>query len=150
MRVDLDALYHDTVTIINRLDAKDAGVSSDVYKVTVLHDCMWIADDAETVTGTGTVDIGTTFKVQVPKTADYRPYHQWKNDQEGFTVRAGDYVVLGEVTEEVTASTVKKVVAKHEPDSFIVQHFRDATKPQGLTYSPTGVMRFAEMLYIEG
>lgn len=153
MFADLGRIYDRTVTIVNRLDAKDAGLKADEYRATALEGCMWASKATRSVQSDGTVVIGTVHTVQVPESAAYVPYREWAGleAREGtFTVREGDYVLLGTVEGEVTASNVKKVAAAHEPDAFQVQHFRDLTKGGGFSHSTAGALRFAECYYIEG
>lgn len=152
MRVSPD-IYDYTVTIVNKLDAKDAALASDAYYKTVLHGVMWSDSTARTVGSDGTVSIATSHNVQLPDFENYLPYREWckaENRQEHFTVREGDWVVLGEVAEEVTSSTIRKVMALYEPDAFQVQSFRDLTHASGLDYVNSGWLRFAEVLSIEG
>lgn len=153
MRANLDAIYDETVTVLNRLDARDAGLKQDSYHATVLRGCMWDATATRTVQSDGTVLIGTVHRLQIPESEAYVLYREWAKlpDREGrFTLRHGDYVVRGEVTEAVDASTVKQVVASYEPDAFQVQHFRNLTKSRGLHHSGAGILRFAECYYVEG
>lgn len=149
--VDLGTLYNETLTIINRLDAKDGGLKQDAYHKTVLHGCMWSAQSEHSVGNDGTVSIGTLHRVQIPESPEYKPYREWAQAPQGFTVRLGDYVVRGEVAEDVfTAADAKKVISAYEPDVFIVQHFRDLTKREGFIHSADGILRFAECYYLEG
>lgn len=46
---------------------------------------------------------------------------------EGFTFSPGDYIVKGEVTQEITAETVLAVVDSCRPAAFQVTLFRDNT-----------------------
>lgn len=153
MRADASAIYDDTLTILNRIDARDAGEKQDVYLKTVLKGCMWSSQGTRSVQSDGTVVIGTVHRVQIPETEAYAPYRELAGmaDRAGrFTLRQGDYVVRGEVTEAVDASNAKKVVAAYEPEAFQIQHFRDLTKGKGFSASRSGVMRFAECYYVEG
>lgn len=153
MRANLGKLYDETVTVLNRLDAKDAGERQDSYHVTVLHGCMWDSKATRSVQSDGTVIVGTVHRLQIPESGSYVPYREWSKlpERKGrFTLRQGDYVVLGEVSEEVTASNVKKVVASYEPEAFQVQHFSNLTKGAGMSGSKAGVLRFAECFYVEG
>lgn len=152
MRVNLGKIYNQTVTVINKLDARDSSQKQDEYFIHVFDHCMWSLVTTRTVEGDGTVTIGTSHRVQIAENVDYLPYKEWINsDHETvFTVRAGDYVVLGEVTEEVTAANIKKVIQLYEPEAFQVQTFRDATKKEGFDHSTDGIMRFTEPYVIEG
>ena len=153
MRADVSAIYDDAVTVLNRVDARDAGARQDLYLKTVLKGCMWSSHATRSVQSDGTVVIGTVHRVQIPESEAYAPYRELAGmaDRAGrFTLRQGDYVVKGEVAEDVDASNVKKVVAAYEPDALQIQHFRDLTKSDGLHAPRSGVMRFAECYYVEG
>lgn len=154
MRADLGAIYDDTITIINKLDARDSLLKQDSYYKTVLEHCMWSVKNARTVTSDGTVKIAAVHQVQIPESENYMHYREWRKDanarETAFTLRTGDYVVRGEVTEEITASTIKSIMNTYEPDAFQIQAFRDATKGNGFDHSTDGIMRFAEVYYVEG
>lgn len=153
MRADLEAIYDDTITVINRLDARDAALKQDVYYPTVIPHCMWSVRATRAVQDDGTVAVGTTHQVQIPESDAYIPYREWRKaeNRDGFfTLRTGDYVVRGEVTDEVTAQSLREIVRVYEPDAFQVQAFRDATKGAGFSHSNEGALRFAEVYYVEG
>lgn len=151
MQVDLDKIYDETITVINKLDAKDAVLKQDAYYKTVLNHCMWSDNLTRNVDSDGTVTVGVAHQVQIPESENYLPYNEWNtNREDAFTLRAGDYVVKGEVAEDVTASTIKSVVKSYEPDAFQIQAFRDATKGEGFDHTNNGIMRFSEVYYVEG
>lgn len=152
MRVSPE-IYDDTITVINKLDARDAALASDAYYKTVLTGCMWSDSSTRTVSTDGTVSIATSHRVQIPEHDKYLPYREWmkpENRDSHFTVREGDYIVFGDVTEDVTPSTVRNIVKQYEPQAFQVQSFRDCTKGKGFNSSKKGFQRFAEVLSIEG
>lgn len=153
MRADLGAIYDETITIVNKLDAKDSALKQDSYFVTKLEHCMWADKVSRTVQSDGTVNIATTHQVQIPEAENYMPYRDWRKAEtraDSFTLRAGDYVFRGEVAEEITATTIKNVAKLYEPDVFQIQAFKDATKGAGFDHSTDGVMRFTEVYYVEG
>lgn len=153
MLADLGAIYDETITVINRLDAKDSALKTDTYFVTTLEHCMWADKVSRSVQSDGTVNVGATHQVQIPEAENYMPYREWKKAEtraDSFTLRAGDYVIRGRVAEDVNASTIRSVVKLYEPDAFQIQAFRDATKGEGFDHSTDGVMRFAEVYYVEG
>lgn len=167
MRVDLGELYNQTVTVVNRLDARDTPLRQDVYYATVLDGCMWSQKQVRTVQDDGTVVLGVTHVVQVPESDRFLPYNDWASEtkvapvgvdgDEGgtpfvppFTARLGDYVFKGEVEEPVDATALKKLVSRHEPDVFQIQSFRDLTHGPGMSHGTSGIMRFAECYVLEG
>lgn len=154
MRVDLGEIYDDTITVLNKLDARDSLLKQDTYYKTTIEHCMWSVKNTRTVQSDGTVVVGTVHSVQIPESENYLPYRKWRQDPEAresaFTLRTGDYVVRGEVPEQITASNVKKTMNDYEPDVFQIQAFRDATKGTGFDHATGGVMRFAEVYHVEG
>lgn len=128
-----------TITVLNKLSAKDSATKLDVWKATVLHNCSWSGRAERNVQG-NTVSVGNVFVVRVPKSKDYHPYNEWKDSMDGFTFSTGDYIIRGEVTEEVTPSTVQSIVNAHKPEAFIVKLFQDNT----------GTVEALEHYHIEG
>lgn len=152
MRVNTNDLYRDTITILNKLDARDATLKKDAWYKTVIPDCMWTERITRTVTSDGTVNIGSSFQIQIPDNENYRSYKDWmkpENRDKLFTVRQGDYLIRGEVPEEITPENIRSVVAKYEPEACQVKTFRDLRRSE-LKYVPSALMRFAEILEIEG
>lgn len=136
--------YGEPITLINKLDAKDAALKQDVYYVTVIHGCMWFESFARATTSSGTVIPSTVHKVQIPEEskAFYMPYRVWRKEEsrEGvFTIRDGDYIIRGIVDEPITASTVRTIVSDYEPDVFQVKAWRELTivpeVPDELSYA---------------
>lgn len=153
MRANLGNIYDETVTVVNKLDAKDSALKQDAYFTTTIEHCMWLDKVNRTVQSDGTVSVATSHQVQIPESENYMPYREWRKAEvreDSFTLRAGDYVVRGRVEEEINASTIKSVMKLYEPDAFQIQAFRDATKGKGFEHSTDGIMRFAEMYYVEG
>lgn len=128
-----------TITVLNKLAARDSATKLDVWKATVLHNCSWSGRAERSVSGS-TVSVGNVFVVRVPKSADYHPYHEWKDTMDGFTFSTGDYIIRGEITEEVTPNTVLNIVNSHKPEAFIVKMFQDNT----------GTIEALEHYHIEG
>lgn len=153
MRADLGAIYDDTITVINKLDAKDSALKQDSYFVTTIKHCMWADRVSRTVQSDGTVNIATTHQVQIPEAENYLPYREWRKAEaraDSFTLRAGDYIVRGIVKEDINSSNVKATMKLYEPDVFQIQAFRNATKDKGFEHSTDGILRFAEVYYVEG
>lgn len=153
MRVDVDSYLDQTLTIINKLDAKDAALATDAYYKTVVSG-VWSANSVRSVLGTGDVAVATTVIMQFADTSNYLPYREWSkaaNRDSMWTLRDGDYVVRGIVTEDVsTATALKKAMAAHEPDAVQVQAVKDKTRETGLSYGDAGAMRYATGLFAEG
>lgn len=123
--------FRHTITVLNKRDGMDSPDHLDAWKKTVLRQCAWKKTETQGQTGrlSDAVEInkGEDYLVRVPPSDEYRPYSVWKDTMEGFTFSPGDYVLKGEITEEVTAETVQSVVSQHRPDAFEVRLFRDNT-----------------------
>lgn len=128
-----------TVTVLNKLAARDSATKLDVWKATVLHNCSWSGRAERSMDGNNAT-VGNVFVVRVPKSADYHPYNEWKGSMDGFTFSTGDYIIRGEITEEVTPSTVQSIVNAHKPEAFIIKLFQDNT----------GTVEALEHYHIEG
>lgn len=153
MRANLGQIYDETITVVNKLDARDSATRQDTYYATVIHHCMWADKVTRSVQSDGTVTVGISHQVQIPENENYKPYRAWRlaeERQDAFTLSEGDYIFKGELEEEINASTLRSLVSLYEPDVFQIQSFRDATKGEGFTHSTDGIMRFTEMYYIEG
>jgi len=153
MRVDADSYLDQTLTIVNKLDAKDAALAADAYYKTVVSG-VWSAKSVRSVLGSGDVAVAATVIMQFADTSNYLPYREWSkaaNRDSMWTLREGDYVVRGIVTEDVsTATALKKAMAAHEPDAVQVQSVHDKTRETGLSYGDAGVMRYATGVFAEG
>lgn len=127
MKFDVSTLptFKHTVTVLNKLDGKDSPDHIDRWKKTVLHNCAWSED--QTQASSVEIGVGASYLVRVPASEDYRPYREWAADMEGFTFSPGDYIVKGEVSQEITAETVLAVVSYYRPAAFQVTLFRDNT-----------------------
>lgn len=123
--------FKHTVTVLNKRDGLDSPDHLDAWKKTVLRQCAWKQTETQGQTGRSSDEVeiseGAEYLVRVPPSTEYRPYSAWKEDMAGFTFSPGDYVLKGEIAEEVTAETVQSVVNKYRPDAFEVRLFRDNT-----------------------
>lgn len=114
----LTPTFTETITLLNKLDAKDSETGLDVWKSTVLHDCAWSEKSVRSVQG-NVVSVGRSIIVRIPSSPDFHPYSEWKDGMNGFTLSTGDCIVRGTVSEAVTADNVKSVLAAHE--GFVVK-----------------------------
>lgn len=114
----LTPAFTETITLLNKLDAKDSTSGMDEWKSTILHNCAWSEKAVRSVQN-NVVSVGRTIVVRIQASPDFRPYSEWKDGMNGFTLRTGDCIVRGVVSEEVTADNVKSVLAAHE--GFVVK-----------------------------
>lgn len=136
--------YGEPITLVNVLDAKTAQLKVDVPYVTVIHGCMWSESYERGTSSSGTVVPSTIHKVQIPEAAkaNYVPHSQWKKmDSRGdvFTLSTSDYVIRGDVKDEINAETLKAVISDYEPNVFKIKAFRELTTvdevPDKLSYA---------------
>lgn len=121
--------YCHTITLYNCLKARDAADKKEHWTRTVLHDCFYKASITQTQSDTQ-VTQQNTYTVRIPQNDDYRPYHEWMDDQSGFTVSEGDIVVCGECDDEITGEdgqTAAQLLLRHKPEAFRVTAFSDNT-----------------------
>lgn len=135
MRANLGEIYNEVVSVIHRIDAKEAGTRYDHFTVNVYQGCMWSETSQRSVSQDGTVTLDLTRKVQIP--SDQSP-----------VVALGDFICKGEISEAVTAGNVREITASLP--SFQAKDVRNLAKNDGFACSPDGVLRFAECTYIEG
>lgn len=123
--------FNNTITVLNRRDGRDSPDHLDAWKKTVLTLCAWKQTETRSQSGRISeaveVNEGEDYLVRVPPSEYYRPYSEWKKDMAGFTFSPGDYIIKGEIPEEVTAENVQSVVTKYRPGAFEVRLFRDNT-----------------------
>lgn len=121
--------FNNTITVLNRRDGKDSPDHLDAWRKTVLTLCAWKHTETRSQSGEAVeVNEGEDYLVRVPPSEYYRPYSEWKKDMAGFTFSPGDYIIKGEIPEEVTAENVQSVVSKYRPGAFEVRLFRDNTE----------------------
>ena len=123
----LSNIYNQKITILNKLKRADSGQNVDVWYKTVIEDAAWYAQVARTVSN-GNVLMGSYIRCLIPHHEEYLNYYDWKqsNSQEGhYTMSSGDYIVLGEVEEDITPGNVVQVMTKYEPNVCLVKHVEE-------------------------
>lgn len=129
-----------TITILNKLKATHSTTKLDIWKKTVLDNCYFSTQAVRNISGS-TVTVGNNYICRIPKNINYRPYNQWIEDLEGFTFSTGDYIVKGEVTEDIiTPNNIRSIVDKYRPNAFEIRFFKDNT----------GIVEFLEHYHLEG
>lgn len=131
----LTNIYKETVTILNKLKRTDSLTGKDVWFKTVLTDVVWYTEVEREATG-NSVYIGTYVKVLIPFHDEYVPYIDWKKpgNQDGhYTMSMGDYIVKGEVPEEVNADNIVKVMQTYGENVCLVKHHKENYNRFGAT-----------------
>lgn len=132
----LENIYNQKVTILNKLRRADTPEKKeDLWFKTVVTDAAWYTDSARSA-GSSSVFIGTYITVLLPFHEEYVPYLEWKdlnNKDEKFTISMGDYIILGEIEEEVTAANVVAVMQKYGENVCLVRHHKASYPRFGAT-----------------
>lgn len=152
MRASLSKMYGQTVTVLNKLDARDSTLKLDTWYKQVVTGALWSASITRSVSPDGTVSIGQSVKCHIANRAEYMPYDEWRaaeNRDAYFTVRTGDYVILGEVDEDVTPQNVLQIVKAKGTDAMQVKAFRDL-RDDSVSYQRADFKAIMETLYMEG
>ena len=120
-------IYNQKITILNKLKRADTetGKLDEWYKHTV-ENAVWYEDSARNSGGNGGFR-GTYITVMIPFSDDYEEYREWKKltDKDSkFTMSSGDYIVLGDVPENVDASNIVKLMEEYGDRSCTVKHIK--------------------------
>lgn len=120
----LENIYNQRVTILNKLKRTDSKTGVDVWRKSTVDDVVWYTKSARSA-GSSSVFIGTYITVLFPFNSRYLPYMEWKKpgNQEGhFTMSSGDYIILGDVPENITANNIIKVLEQYGENVCQVKH----------------------------
>lgn len=152
MRIIPEQIIPQTITIINKLAKGDSATGQDVWYKHTLKNCSWNVVENASQNGT-TSNVGEIIQVQIPNKQDvkYLPYKEWKQagmPQEHFTISMNDYIILGEVKEDITANNIVSVVNSYEPNTCKIRLFNDLTFKGITEYS--FLDQYASIYYVEG
>ena len=120
----LENIYNQRVTILNKLKRTDNKTGVDVWRKSIVDDVVWYTKSARSA-GSSSVFIGTYITVLFPFNSRYLPYMEWKkpgNQEEHFTMSCGDYIILGDVPENITANNIIKVLEGYGENVCQVKH----------------------------
>ena len=120
----LENIYNQRVTILNTLKRTDSKTGVDVWRKSTVDDVVWYTKSARSA-GSSSVFIGTYITVLFPFNSRYLPYMEWKkpgNQDEHFTMSSGDYIILGDVPENITANNIIKVLEQYGENVCQVKH----------------------------
>lgn len=120
----LENIYNQRVTILNKLKRTDNKTGVDVWRKSIVDDVVWYTKSARSA-GSSSVFIGTYITVLFPFNSRYLPYMEWKkpgNQDEHFTMSSGDYIILGDVPENITANNIIKVLEQYGENVCQVKH----------------------------
>lgn len=103
-------LCDETITVFNRI-LDDEGY--DAYIPTVIRGASWFCEVASAVTDTG-LNAADKYTIRIPEDADfggksYASPAEYKESEGSFTLRNGDVIVKGEVTDmDLTPAKLQK------------------------------------------
>lgn len=129
----LNSIYNQKVTILNKLKRADSGTNKDVWYKHTVEDAAWYEESVRNILQNG-VAIGTIIIVLIPFHDEYEGYKDWCGDNDRdtrFTMSSGDYIVLGEVPEEITPDNVVSVMKQYEGSVCLVKHIKKPHKRFG-------------------
>lgn len=127
--------YCHTITVYNRLQAKDTASKKDEWYKTVLPNCSWRCtsadeqkNDQSNITNRTAAE---TYTIRIPQNPNFRYYNDWKQSPDShFTVSKTDIIILGECAEEITGvspNTASEVMQRYKPNAFLIKSFTDNT-----------------------
>ena len=153
MRVNLSKLLPQKVTIINRLKSKDNESKRDIFYKKILDNCIW--DKAKLANQSGkAIYYSNGYSVQIPteQNCKYKDYREWITDIENsFTLSLDDYVILGEVTEDITPDNLKDIINRYSPNVFKISSINIYNSQDGIsTNSNNFALKYANIYYVEG
>lgn len=123
--------YCHTITVFNRLQAKDTEGKKDEWYKTILPNCSWYCTSPETQSGSTNRVSEDSYTIRIPQNPNFRYYDDWKQSPESyFTVSKKDIVILGECAEEITGAspnTASEIMQRHKPNAFLVTSFTNNT-----------------------
>ena len=153
MNVNINRLLNQTVTVINCLKAEDTGADADEYVSHICSPSMWSEKITRDVDAQGAATLSKVTVAQIPTgTAPYDKYTDYVQNRglNRLTASVGDIVVLGEVVipQGADRSTVLETVKAYP--FFYVKAFRDLSNNGAVSSSNEGVLRYLNVLHLEG
>ncbi len=117
--------FNRAITLYNLFISPDG----DVWKRTVLQNCFARVEIIKSVSG-NEISAASSFTVRIPASESYLPYENWAAANcVGWTLRAGDIVVMGEVRDEITPEkNAAKLLAKYKDSAFKIRAFTDNSR----------------------
>lgn len=156
MELDVSKLLDQTVTVFNRLSARDSGAKADSYIATVLSPASWSEQADRSTDASGNVMRSRSVRIQVPATAaEYLPYEEWaqravESDLTGvYTLSLGDFAALGEMAAESPLSRSETVAAIKARPHCEVTAVRDL-RGNGAVSVGGAAGKYAAVIFAEG
>ena len=153
MRINPKKMLSNKITIVNRLKGVDNDSGREMFFKKVLDNCAWNSKEIATRNG-NTITYSNGYEVHIPQAQEYTyfEYNIWKNKEnldDCFTFSLDDYVILGEVEEEITPNNITEVIDKYKPNAFQIRVYEDLTLG-GINVNKKFLNNFASMYSAEG
>lgn len=157
MNIDVDGLLDRTVTVFNKIGAKESSAQEDKYRPTVLKPALWSENVTRTQDADGTVHLKRSVRVQVPSgTAVFMERGEWlakavKSPTEGvYTLTLHDYMMLGEVAAKGDMTRQEMLREIGENPHCEVMAVRDLRNNDAVSTQEVGCLKYASVVYAEG
>lgn len=153
MRVKMEKILPRTISVINRLKANDSETGRESFRVYKLDNCFWGIMKQSTQAGQA-VNHGNKITVHIPKDQEfvYLSYDKWLTQpDDSFTLEVDDYIVQGEIKEDVTPDNITDILQQYAPNTCKIRMINDLTIPDGgLDHSGGFLLKFSDMIEVEG
>lgn len=133
----------DNVTILCKVPRQQSGSGLDEWYKVCIDGCVFKRSKAMQVTkreaaniSDATVSMSQIYTVLIPFDDKYISSDIWygiENKRDTYTVSQGDYIVFGEVTEEVTPDTIRDVLDAY-PNHCTVRSIDEVEQTHGARY----------------
>lgn len=123
------------ITVLCKVPRQRSGNGLDEWHKIVLSECMYKRSKVTNVNNT-TVSMSQIYTVLIPFNNQYMPCDQWygmAEKQNTYTISQGDYIVFGEITEEVTQDTIRDVLDAF-PNYCEVRSIEEVEQKHGARY----------------
>ncbi len=123
------------ITVLCKVPRQQSGNGLDEWHKAVLSDCVYKRSKVTNVTNT-TVSMSQIYTVLIPFDDRYMSCDHWygmADKQSTYTVSQGDYIVFGEVKEEITPDTIRDVLNAY-PNHCTVRSIEEVEQTHGVIY----------------
>lgn len=124
MKISGFDIYNEKITILNKIKGKDTPDGrNDIWIKRVCDKAAWSEKPVSGLSGT-TVVIGAKVMVLISDLSLYKPYSEFcrfGDYGDYFTISLNDYIVRGDVFEDINSSNITRVLSWYEPEVLKVQ-----------------------------
>lgn len=157
MELDVSVFLDRTITVANRLSARESGTGADQWWPAVLSPASWSGSAARSVSTDGATADRAAVRVQIPATTGaYLERAEWvaaalaqEVPEGGFTLALGDTLVLGELGAEGPLTRQELLTAAAGMERVEVSAFKDC-RGNGAVSGSGPVGKYLAVVYAEG